>query len=144
MKKHETGSGRQTLKSAVKVSTAQERHTMDTFNRHVKAFRSGSVQAVLRDFAEDAIVMTPDGVYAGKDQIRNLYEGLLAEFGDTEAGDSPGIMVDVLHVKDDTVFCTWHAESIHQIFGFGADTMLIADEMIKRQTVAFTPPQMKH
>lgn len=123
--------------------SGREQQTLDTFNRHVDAFRAADVDKVLADFANDAIVITPDGVFEGKNSIRTIYEGLLAEFGNINAGDSPGILPDVLHMRDDTLFITWHAESLQHTFAFGTDTFVIEGSRIKRQTIAFVPPQPK-
>lgn len=119
----------------------REQLTHDTFNRHVTAFCAANLHDVLADFAEDAIVMTPDGVYAGREAIRTVYEDLLHEFGSITDGDSPGISVDVLHIQDNTLFITWHAESLHHKFDFGTDTFVMEGNKIRRQTIAYTQPQ---
>ena len=61
--------------------TAQEQKVLDVFDRHVAAFTSGNLDAVLDDFGEQAVVVTPDGVFEGRERIRALYQDLLAEFG---------------------------------------------------------------
>jgi len=128
-------------KPGTSAFSEQEQYTRDTFNRHVAAFCSAKIQDVLADFADDAIVITPAGVFEGRDSIRTIYEGLLAEFGSIAAGDSPGIFVDVLQVRDNTLFITWHAESMHSTFAYGTDTFVIEGGKIRRQTIAHTPPQ---
>ena len=118
----------------------QEQLTHDTFNRHVAAFCAAKLHDVLDDFAQDAVVITPDGVFEGRDAIRTVYEGLLHEFGSITNGDSPGISVDVLHIRDNTLFITWHAESLHHVFDFGTDTFVMEGSKIRRQTIAYTQP----
>ena len=58
----------------------------------------------MNDFDEHAVVITPEGTFEGPEQIRALYDGLLAEFGTIDRGDSPGLSIDALHVRHDTVF----------------------------------------
>jgi hypothetical protein len=121
--------------------SGQECNTLDTFNRHVTAFQTADLNAVLNDFSDNAMVITQDGVFQGKENIRTLYENLLQEFGNIKAGDSPGIMVDAMHYRGDMLFITWHAESQRLKFPFGTDTFLIKGNKIERQSIAFTPPQ---
>jgi len=123
--------------------TSREQRALDVFNRHVAAFFSGNLDAVLSDFGAESVVFTSDGVFEGPMQIRKVYEGLLAEFGTIDRGDSPGIVVDTLLVRDDTIFITWHAESKHLVFPFGTDTFVCNSDGFARQSIAFTPPRPK-
>ena len=131
------------MKATMQTLTNQEQKVLDTFSRHVAAFTAGDVDAVLGDFADNAVVITPDGVFDGQERIRLLYQGLLAEFGTIDNGDSPGIAVDALHVRRDTLFITWHAESMHHRFRFGTDTFIVDGDKIMRQSIAFSPPEPK-
>ena len=65
----------------------------------------------------------------------------LAEFGVINRGDSPGIQIDMLLVRHDTLFITWHAESKHHLFGFGTDTFVFKGDKVERQSISFPPPQ---
>jgi hypothetical protein len=120
-----------------------EQNVLDVFKRHVAAFTSGNLDAVLNDFSEQSVVITPDGVFEGLDRIRALYGGLLAEFGVIDRGDSPGLTVDALHARHDTLFITWHAESVRHIFTFGTDTFVCRGGKFARQSIAFSPPQAR-
>ena len=120
-----------------------EQNVLDVFKRHVAAFTSGNLDTVLNDFSEQSVVITPDGVFEGLDRIRALYGGLLAEFGVIDRGDSPGLTVDALHVRHDTLFITWHAESMHHIFQFGTDTFVCEGDKFARQSIAFSPPRAR-
>lgn len=123
--------------------TAQEQMVLAAFNRHVAAFTSGNLDAVLNDFGEHSVVVTPDGVFEGRERICALYQNLLAEFGRIDRGDSPGLTFDVLHVRHDTLFIAWHAESKHHVFSFGTDTFICDGDRFQRQSIAFSPPQPK-
>jgi len=127
-----------------KPSVAQrEPMVLGIFKRHVNAFTSGDLDAVLRDFGENSVVITPDGVFAGLDRIRALYSSLLAEFGAIDRGESPGLFIDQMHVHDDTLFITWHAESRHHVFPFGTDTFLARDDSGVCQTICHSPLQAR-
>ena len=128
------------MNARVNTQSITERQALATFERHVSAFVSGNLDAVLDDFGDQSVVFTPDGVFEGRERIRSVYAGLLAEFGTIDRGDSPGITVDAVLVRDDTVFITWHAESKHLVFPFGTDTFVCRDGRFVRQSIAFSKP----
>lgn len=124
--------------------TPREQQTLDLFKRHVAAFTSGNLDAVLNDFGEHSVVITPEGVFEGQEQIRALYGGLLAEFGTIDRGDSPGLSIDALHVRHDTLFIAWHAESINHVYPFGTDTFVCKGDRFARQSIAFSSPRPRN
>jgi len=121
----------------------REQRVLDIFRRHVSAFTSGNLDAVMQDFGEQSVVITPDGVFEGLDRIRALYAGLLAEFGVIDRGDSPGLSIDMLHVHNDMLFITWHAESRQHVFPFGTDTFIADGTTFARQTISYSPLQAR-
>lgn len=125
------------------LHTSREQQALAIFNRHLAAFTSGNLDAVLEDFDKHSVVITPDGVFEGHEQIRSVYQGLLAEFGTIDRGDSPGIVLDTLLVRDDTIFITWHAESKNLMFPFGTDTFICKGDKFARQSIAFSPPNQR-
>jgi hypothetical protein len=131
------------MNMSTQAYTPQEQTVLDVFKRHVAAFTSGNVDAVLNDFAKRSVVVTPDGVFEGLGRIRALYQGLLAEFGVIDRGDSPGLSIDALHVRHDTLFIAWHAESMRHTFPFGTDTFICHGGRFERQSIAFSPPQSR-
>lgn len=131
------------MSSIQPIRTSREQQSLELFNRHVAAFASGDLDAVLDDFGEHSVVITPDGVFEGRDQIRSVYQGLLAEFGTIDRGDSPGIVLDALLVRDDTIFITWHGESKRHVFPFGTDTFICDGGKFVRQSISFPPPNLR-
>ncbi|TAH47807.1 MAG: nuclear transport factor 2 family protein [Betaproteobacteria bacterium] len=121
--------------------TIQEQKVLEVFSRHFAAFNAGDLDAVLKDFGEHSVVMTPDGVFEGPEQIRAVYRNLLAEFGVIDRADSPGFVLDALHVHHETLFITWHAESKHHVYPFGTDTFICRGGQFERQSIAFSTPQ---
>lgn len=132
------------MNAIAQAYTSQEQKVLDVFNRHVAAFTSGDLEAVLNDFGEQSVVITPDGVFEGRERIRALYQGLLAEFGIIDRGDSPGLTFDALHVRNDTLFITWHAESKHHVLPFGTDTFICNGDKFERQSIAISPPRLRN
>lgn len=52
--------------------------TEELWGRHLKAGMDQDIDSVMENFAEDAVVIGKDGVYRGKEEIRDLYKGVLA------------------------------------------------------------------
>ena len=121
--------------------TPREQQAQALFTRHVAAFTSGNLDAVMNDFGEHSIVVTPDGIFEGLEQIRTLYGGLLAEFGVIDHGDSPGLTIDTLHIRHDMIVITWHAESRHRLFPFATDTFICKGDKFERQSIVFSSPR---
>lgn len=131
------------MSAIIEMHTEEEQQVLSLFAQHMAAFTSGNLDAVLKDFTEQAIVITPDGVFEGLTQIRGVYQQLLAEFGVIDRCDSPGLFVDTLYVRHNTLFVTWHAESIHHVIAFGTDTFVIDSGKVARQSISFVPPQAR-
>jgi len=131
------------MSTSAQTVMQHEQQILEIFQRHVSAFMSGNLKAVLEDFNEYSVVITPDGVFEGLDRIRALYAGLLAEFGVIDRGDSPGLHIEKLHVHNDMLFITWHAESRHHVFPFGTDTFIAHGNTFARQTISFSPLQAR-
>lgn len=129
------------MNTIAQARTTQEQKVLEVFERHVAAFNSGEVEAVLNDFDAHSVVVTQDGVFEGRERIRALYQGLLAEFGVIDRGDSPGISLDALHLRHEMLFIVWHAESKHHVYPFGTDTFICRGGRFERQTIAFSRPQ---
>ncbi len=131
------------MNTTARPYTSQEQRVLDVFNRHVASFTAGNLDAVVGDFAENGVVITPDAVFEGHDEIRTLYKGLLDEFGVIDRGDSPGISIVALQVRHDTLLIAWHAESMCHVFGFGTDTFVCNGDKVMRQSIAFPSPRAK-
>lgn len=121
----------------------RDQRVLDIFRRHLTAFESGDLQAVLSDFGTHSVVIAPDGIFEGLTQIRTFYQGLLADFGVINQGDSPGFTFETIHVRHDTLFITWHAESMRRVYGFGTDTFVCKGDRFELQSIAYSTPQLR-
>ncbi len=124
--------------------TTREQQVLAIIKRHVAAFTSGNLDAVMNDFGEHSMVNRPNGVFEGPERIRTPYGGLLAEFGVIDRGDSPGLTFDALHVCHDVIFISWHAESMHSVFPFGTDRFICNGDKLERQSIAFSSPRPRN
>lgn len=99
---------------------------------HLKAFASGNVDAVMADYAEDAVFMTPEGVLKGKAEIRSLFERLIKEFSSPDAS----LTVNKRYASGPVAYITWSAKTPENVYHLATDTLYVADNRIRYQTFA--------
>ena len=87
----------------------------------------GDLDAILSDYAPDAIVATPDGIGSGHDSIRPSYERLLPLITSTELTSSIQVLGDVLYL-------TFRAHRNGRDELVGTDTFVIHDDFIHMHT----------
>lgn len=112
------------------MSTSSQ-ETQRALNSHLRAFAAGDVDAIMRDFSEDAVVYTPDGALRGKEPIRELFEALIRSL-------PPGSRVVIAKeiVDGELAYLIWSAESDRLRMPFATDTMIVRDGKIVRQSFA--------
>ncbi|MGY1734360.1 nuclear transport factor 2 family protein [Geodermatophilus sp. SYSU D01045] len=103
----------------------------EVFQAHGAALDAGDVDAVAADYAEDALLITPDGVVRGRDGIRSAFAGMLSEI--------PGATWEfpTQHFVDDVLFLEWRAVS-EKARAEGVDTFVFDGGAIRVQTIRFT------
>jgi len=96
------------------------------------AFGAGKVDAIVAHYAPDAVIVTPGAVVQGHKNIRSMFVGLVAEFG------QPGVKFKLLkqNVHGDIALIVWQAETGKNIYDMGTDTYIIRGGKIVAQTVA--------
>ena len=107
------------------------RTPQEIFEHHVSAIGDADLDAIVADYAEDAVLVTPDGVLRGRDAIRGVFAGLLGEIPDAH-WDIP-----TRHHVDDLLFIEWTAVA-EKARAEGVDTFVFAGDSIKAQTVRLT------
>jgi ketosteroid isomerase-like protein len=106
--------------------------TQQVFDHHLEALLRGDIAAVMSDYADDAVLMAIDRVYAGKAEILSFFANL--------ATTMPNLTLQStgLQVHGDMVLVSWTAESDTMCCPAGNDTLVIRDGQICAQTVWFT------
>jgi ketosteroid isomerase-like protein len=106
--------------------------TKDVLDHHVKSFGEGDLQAILSDYAPDAILFTPNGPLKGADAIRPFFQAMLAEFG------QPGTAFAMKHqsVEGDYAYVLWTAETADNVYELGTDTLVVRNGKIVAQSFA--------
>jgi ketosteroid isomerase-like protein len=107
------------------------RTPQEIFQAHLSAIGAADLDAIVADYAEDAVLVTPDGVLRGRDDIRGVFAGLLGELPDA-AWDVP-----TQHFVGDLLFIEWTAVA-EKARAEGVDTFVFAGDSIRAQTVRLT------
>ena len=96
------------------------------------AFARGDVAALLAQYAESAIVITPSGRLEGCDQIEAMIKGIIAEFA------RPGVTFELLsqHAVGSIVAFTWKARTASNDYHLGTETYVLEDGLATYQTFA--------
>ena len=105
-----------------------------TLDHHLHSFGEGDVEAILEDYTEQSVIIIPNTVIRGLDQIKDFFTNLVTEVL------PPGCNFH-LHDKvimDNIAYLVWHADSDAYIVPFASDTFVFdEDGKIEVQTIAF-------
>ena len=98
---------------------------------HLHAFGSGDVDAIMADYHEDAVFITPEGALRGSGEIRPLFVSLVADL-------PPGSALEVCQqiIEGEIAYLVWSGESGKLKIPFATDTLIIRDGKIVAQTFA--------
>jgi ketosteroid isomerase-like protein len=107
--------------------------TEKTLLHHLQAFAAGDVEAVMADYAADAVLITPDGTLKGYAQIRSVFEQIFTQMFPP---DSTSLNLVKQVVEGDIAYILWSATSPHYQAPLGTDTFVMRDGKIIAQTFA--------
>jgi SnoaL-like protein len=108
------------------------RTPQEVFQHHAQALGAEDIDAIVSDYADDAVFITPDGIERGKDGVRKAFEKLTSEV--------PGAAWELPTqiYEDDILFLEWKATSANSKVEDGIDTFVFRDGLIRIQTVRYT------
>ncbi|MBW2459036.1 MAG: nuclear transport factor 2 family protein [Deltaproteobacteria bacterium] len=106
--------------------------TEETLKHHQESLAAGDLDAVMSDYSESSVVITPDGALHGIDQIRQLFDKILKDML------PPGSDYELLHqeIVDEVAYTVWRGESETFNILMGTDTFIIRYGKIVCQTFA--------
>ena len=108
------------------------RTPQEIFQHHAEVLIGGDIEGIVRDYADDAVFITPAGVLRGKDGVR---EGFVKLLGDVPSADWD---VPTQIYEGDLLFIEWSADSEKTRVEDGIDTFVFRDGLIRAQTVRYT------
>ena len=107
--------------------------TEKTLLRHWQAFEAGDIEALMADYAEDAVLITPDGALKGQAQIQSLFVQM---FTNMFPPDKTSLNLAKQVVDGEIAYILWSGSSPHYNAPFATDTFVIRDGKIVAQTFA--------
>ncbi|MFB6841311.1 nuclear transport factor 2 family protein [Streptomyces sp. NPDC056361] len=107
------------------------RTPQQVFADHGDRLGTGDLDLIGRNYTEDAVFVTPEGVLTGRAGVREGIGRLLADLPDAEWRLAPRFAGDVL-------FLQWTAAGAAHEVHDGVDTFVFRDGLISAQTVRYT------
>jgi ketosteroid isomerase-like protein len=105
--------------------------TEQVITQHLSAFIEGrGIEAILADYHDDAVFLTPQAVYRGKPAIGEFFEGFLANL---PAGARDDFQLIRREVSDDIGYIVWNVKGAVPL---GTDTFVVRNGKIAHQTFA--------
>ena len=115
------------------MAAAGNQETERTLVRHWQAFGAGDVEAIMADYAEDAVLITADGPSKGHAAIRALFVNAFANMFPPK---STSLSLDKQIIEGEIAYIAWSGRSEFYSAAFGTDTFVIRDGKIVVQTFA--------
>jgi hypothetical protein len=111
---------------------AMSRSPQEALKAHIEAVNSGSMKDILADYADEAVIITADGVAEGSAEVKGFFIGALQML--------PHVAIDArLAVHNgDIALVHWSAASPAGKINDGVDTFVFKDGTIHVQKVSFT------
>lgn len=104
--------------------------TKDVIDHHLKSFGEGDLKGILSDYAPGPVFFTANGALRGVEEIRPLFQAMIAEFS------KPGAAFHIKHqfIEGDYAYILWNAETADNIYELGTDTFVVKDAKIVAQS----------
>jgi SnoaL-like domain len=113
------------------ASELSKRTPEEVFTHHGQALGAEDLDAILMDYATTATLISPSGVFRGKDAIRTFFADLLQALPKAKWG------LKTTYV-DNVLFLEWTADSARASVSDGVDTFIFENGLITLQTVRNT------
>lgn len=111
------------------MGLAMQLSTQAVLEHHLDAFYQG-IDAVMDDFTDESVIITPDATYRGLGEIRAFFTALIAGL---PAGFDDAVKITRQEVVDEVAFLVWEA---NPWFPFCTDTFVVRNGKITYQTFA--------
>jgi ketosteroid isomerase-like protein len=98
---------------------------------HGEAVEAADLDAIVADYSDDAVFITPQAVLRGKDGVRQGFTQLLGDLPQAE-------WQTALQIGGNVAFMQWSAVSARAVANDGVDTFVFRDGMICAQTICYT------
>ena len=121
------------LAAAPMAANAAGASPADVVNRHMANTAKGDIDAMMADYADDAVVLTAGKATPGKAAIRGMFEGMLGP----KATSKAVIKATKVWEEGDVGFVTWEMNAGTPQAATGGDEFLVRNGKIEVQAVFF-------
>jgi ketosteroid isomerase-like protein len=104
----------------------------DLLQRHLSSFQNNNLDALIADYTNESVLVTPDSSYKGPEEIKSFFTDLFIHFPKKESN----FELDKMVVSDDLVYIIWHGVTPSLDVPFATDTFIIKNGKIHQQTFA--------
>jgi len=106
--------------------------TESTIAHHIKSLGDGDLEAIMADYREDSVLITPDGQLRGLTEIRTLFKKIVTVML------PPGSEFELLRQEfvGEVAYTVWRGSSESFNFLIGTDTFIVRGDAIVCQTFA--------
>lgn len=112
----------------METTLEKTRTTEEVFKSHREAIEKLNFEQLAGDYAEDAVLVTIDGSFIGREAIMTgFFQAIMAQFPDMK------INFEKVSYEDDVCLLQWSAESSAMTCPRGTCMFLIQDGLIQRQ-----------
>ena len=101
------------------------KRTEEALHKHLQAFGSGDVEAIMADYDEDAVFITPERTRRGRPEIRLFVESLVADF---PLGSALEVSQQI--IEGEIAYIVWSGESEKLKIPFATDTFVVREGKI--------------
>jgi hypothetical protein len=108
-----------------------KRTPQEVFGHHAQSLGAEDPDATALDYAENAVLITQDGIFNGKAAIREFFVAVFQAIPKAQWG------VKTTYV-DNVLFLQWTADSTRGSISDGVDTFIFKNGLIQYQTVRYT------
>ncbi|MEX0822284.1 MAG: nuclear transport factor 2 family protein [Rhodothermales bacterium] len=100
--------------------------TREVVLRHLDRFGGGDLEGIVADYAEDAVLFTPNGPLRGHEELRAAFEQFFVEWG------QEGVTFELTdeHYVGNYGYYSWVAETPDNIYHYGVDGFVVRDGKI--------------
>ncbi|MFJ5228110.1 nuclear transport factor 2 family protein [Streptomyces sp. NPDC088400] len=107
------------------------RTPQEIFEDHGRRLGTGDLDLISGNYAQDAVLITPDGILRGREGVKRGIGRLLADLPDADWALKP-------QFADGVLFLEWSAVGPTARVDDGVDTFVFRDGAIQAQTVRYT------
>lgn len=104
----------------------------DIVQNHLGSFLEHDLEALMSDFTDESVLVTPEKTYTGLEEIRGYFAALMAQFPKQRSR----IELDKTVISDDVAYIIWRGTSPGLEVSFATDTFVIKNGKIRKQTFA--------